>query len=163
MAREAKLALARAVALGLLIALVYYLVAPAVLPAKIAPSGFGGPPSSEEIVQAFRDEGLEVARSEPVDDEEDWQNSLVPKTYKEGTHFVIRPGRTEDDEMGGRVFTYDSEGDLEVMRNYYETVSSSSSFFYTHVYVDGLVLMQINGQIPKAQADRYGEVLKERV
>ena len=81
---------------------------------------------------------------------------MVPKTYREGTHFVIRPGRTENEEMGGRVFTYDSEDDLEVMRNYYETVSSSSMF-------DGLVLMQINGQIPKAQADRYGEVLQEEV
>ncbi len=163
MQREGKLVLGLSVVLGLLVALVYYLVAPAVLPAEIASTGFSGPPSSEEIVQAFRDEGLTVAKAEPVDEEEDWQDSLVPKTYKEGTHFVIRPGRTENDEMGGRVFTYDSEEDLEVMKNYYETVSSSSSFFYTHVYVDGLVLMQINGQIPKAQADRYGEVLKERV
>jgi hypothetical protein len=162
MKREAKIGLGLAVVLGLLITLVYYFVAPAVLPSEIAPTGLGGPPRSEEIVEAFREEGLEVARSESVDEEEDWQDNLVPKTYKEGTRFIIRPGRTENDEMGGRVFTYDSEEDLEVMRNYYETVSSSG-MFYTHVYTDGLVLMQINGQIPKAQADRYGEVLEEEV
>lgn len=163
MKREAKIGLGFAVVVGLLITLVYYLVAPAVLPSEIAPTGLGGPPSSDKIVEAFREEGLEVARSESVDDEEDWQDNLVPKTYKQGTHFVIRPGRTENEEMGGRVFTYDSEEDLEVMRNYYETVSSSSGMFYTHVYTDGLVLMQINGQIPKTQADRYGDVLQEEV
>ena len=60
MKREAKIGLGLAVVVGLLITLVYYWVAPAVLPSEIAPTGLGGPPSSEDIVEAFRDEGLEV-------------------------------------------------------------------------------------------------------
>ena len=77
MKREAKIGLGLVAVVGLLITLVYYLVAPAVLQSEIAPTGLSSPPRSEEIVQAFRDEGLEVTRSESVDDEEDWQNNLA--------------------------------------------------------------------------------------
>jgi Na+-driven multidrug efflux pump len=54
MEREAKLGLGLALVVGLLISLVLYL-APGVLP-----SAFGGRPTSEEVVQAFQAEGLEV-------------------------------------------------------------------------------------------------------
>ena len=34
---------------------------------------------------------------------------------------------------------------------------------HSHLYDDGLVLLQINGELPKPDADRYGEVLGEEV
>jgi hypothetical protein len=44
-------------------------------------------PNAEEVIQAFRDEGLEVGETQRVDREGD--RSLVPKTYEEQVSFTI--------------------------------------------------------------------------
>jgi len=122
-----------------------------------------GTPSSEDIVLAFEEQGLEVGDYYPVEQELDWNKSVVPKTYEEGTRFEI-PSLGKD--SGGRVFVFEDQEDLEVMRDYYESVEEMPIFgpsLHSHLYTDGLVLLQINGQLPKTQADRYGEVLQDEV
>jgi hypothetical protein len=55
---------------------------------------------------------------------------------------------------------------LEVLKNYYEELENMPIFgptLHTHLYEDGLVLLQITSELPKSQADRYGEVLKAEV
>ena len=79
MEREAKLGAGIALVVGLLAALVFYVALPAL--------GFSGQSTSEDVVQAFRDEGLEVGESYDVAEEEG--PSPVPRTYKEGTRFTI--------------------------------------------------------------------------
>jgi hypothetical protein len=123
----------------------------------------GGTPSSEEVVQAFEDEGLSVGQSYPVDEEPGAKNSPLPKTYIEGTRFEIPAmGKNE----GGRVFVFEDEEDLDVLERYYEEVENMPIFgpsLRSHLYQEGLVLLQINGELPKTQADRYGEVLADEV
>lgn len=46
-------------------------------------------PNTEEVIQAFRDEGLEVGETQQVDCEGD--RSFVPKTYKAQVSFTIPP------------------------------------------------------------------------
>jgi hypothetical protein len=124
--------------------------------------GFGTP-SSEDIVLAFEEEGLEVGEFYPVEQEPDWNESIVPKTYEEGTRFEIPSMGTNE---GGRVFVFESREDLEVMREYYRAVEEMPMFgpaLHSHLYEDGLVLLQINGELPKTEADRYGEVMEGEV
>jgi hypothetical protein len=112
--------------------------------------GAGGEPSSSEIVQAFEDEGLTVINPRPVQDED---LGMAPQTFEEGTHFVA----STQEDLGAKVFTYESEDDLRQMQAFYE---GFTGMFYSHVYTNDLTLLQINGQLPKAEADRYGEVLE---
>jgi hypothetical protein len=118
-------------------------------------------PSSEDVVEVFRGVGLEVGNSYPVRREPGWEESSVADSFEEGTRFEI-PSLGRD--AGGRVFVCGSRDELEMMRNYYLNIEA---FFgpshHSHLYDEGLVLLQINGRLPKAQADRYGSVLEEAV
>jgi uncharacterized membrane protein (UPF0127 family) len=120
-------------------------------------SDFAEPPSSGEVVQAFRDAGLEVGESYPVKQELGWDERPVPRTYEEATRFLI-PSLGAD--AGGRVFVFGSEEDLRAVRGFYEGLPSSER---PYVYDEGLVLVQISNQLPKAEAEGYGMVLRETV
>jgi uncharacterized membrane protein (UPF0127 family) len=115
------------------------------------------PPSSADVIQAFRDAGLEVGRSYPVEQEPDWDQRPVPKTYEEASRFEI-PSVGED--AGGRVFIFESEEDLIAVRDYYEGLPRS---ILPYVYAKGKVLLQINRNLPEAEAERYNAVLNRTV
>jgi uncharacterized membrane protein (UPF0127 family) len=115
------------------------------------------PPSSADVIQAFRDAGLEVGRSYPVEQEPDWDQRPVPKTYEEASRFEI-PSVGED--AGGRVFIFESEEDLVAVRDYYEGLPRS---ILPYVYAKGKVLLQINRNLPEAEAERYNAVLNRTV
>ena len=115
-------------------------------------TGGGGEdgPSSAEVIKAFEDAGLTVVDPRPV---EKGDLGKAPQTFEEGTHFVAS---TEED-LGAKVFTYESVGEMRKMKDFYE---GFSGFLSSHVYTKDLVLLQIHGRLPKAEADRYGEVLE---
>lgn len=194
MERQAKLGLGIALIVTLLFSLVLYL-APGALPWAL-----GGRPTSEEVVQAFEAEGLEVGTYYDVEDEEEIGiRGIQPRTYVEGTRFTIpsledpppeppeppappelkgpdgrplpesqQPKMPEMPELlelpqvdqGGRVFIFESQDDLEVLQNYYEGLGRGSGMWYSHVFAEGNVLLQINGELPKAKAEEYEAVLK---
>jgi uncharacterized membrane protein (UPF0127 family) len=119
--------------------------------------GFTEPPGFAEVVQAFRDAGLEVGESYPVEQEPGWEATLVPRTYEEATRFLI-PSLGAD--AGGRVFVFGSEADLRAVRDFYEDLATSER---PYVYDEGLVLVQLSNQLPEGEAERYGTALKEMV
>jgi hypothetical protein len=110
-------------------------------------------PNAEEVIQTFRDEGLEVGETQQVDREGD--RSFVPKTYEEQVSFTIP---SQGERVGGRVFTFESQEDLEQVREHYE---GFGELFSSHVYVEDEVLVQISGSVAGDDAERYGEVLQE--
>lgn len=112
------------------------------------------PPSSDEIVQSFKDKGLEVGTPRDVDDDSDWASNLVPKTYTEGTHFDV--GK----DQGGQVLVFKEESDKKVMQSYWEDLNSKGGNFYSHVYERPNALLHINGKLSKGKADEYNEVFQ---
>jgi len=110
-------------------------------------------PTAKEVIEAFRDEGLEVGEVQTVERSED--RSLIPKTYEEQMSFTIP---SSGERSGGRVFTFPSREDLDPVSEFYEEFGG---VFASYVYVEGNVLVQIDGDVPEDQADRYGEVLQE--
>lgn len=115
------------------------------------------PPGSAEVVQAFRDAGLEVGESYPVEQEPGWEERPVPRTYEEATRFLV-PSLGAD--AGGRVFVFGSEENLRAVRDFYEDLAPSER---PYVYDEGLVLVQISNQLPEDEAERYGAALRETV
>jgi len=111
----------------------------------------------DEVIQAFQNAGLEVGEAYPVEEEPGWDETLVPKSYAQAVRFRI-PSLGED--SGGRVFVFDSEGDLATVRSFYESLDPSVR---PRVYVKDQVLLQITNNLPEAEADRYGAVLQEAV
>ena|SRR5215207_3313187 len=114
-------------------------------------------PTVEEVIQAFREEGLEVGETRQVDREVDREvdRSFVPKTYKEQVSFTVP---SQGERVRGWVFTFESPEDLEQVREHYE---GFGELFSSYVYVKNKVLVQISGSMPEEQAERYGEVLWE--
>ena len=110
-------------------------------------------PTAEEMIQAFRDEGFEVGEVQPISRSED--RSLIPKTYEEQVSFTIP---SSGERVKGRVFTFLSRETLDPVHEYYEEFGS---MFSSYIYVEGNVLVQIVGEVPEDQAERYGEVLRE--
>ncbi|MEJ7872033.1 MAG: DUF192 domain-containing protein [Rubrobacteraceae bacterium] len=119
--------------------------------------GFLETPGPEEVVQTFVNAGLEVGEVYPVEEESGWQETRIPKSYTQAARFRIP---SLEGDAGGRVFVFDSEEGLAAVRDYYERLTSSVR---PHLYVEGQMLLQITNQLPKAEADRYGAILKESV
>jgi hypothetical protein len=120
-------------------------------------------PSSEEVVLAYQEEGLEVGSFYPIEADPGFSTSAVPKVYEEGTRFEI-PSLGPD--QGGRVFVFKSQRDLQVMADYYTNLARMPVFgphLHSHLYSEGPVLVQINGELPSSQADLYRQVLEQEV
>jgi hypothetical protein len=120
----------------------------------------------DEVIQAFQNAGLEVGETYPVEEEPGWDANTVPKTYAQAARFTIpslgvpEEGVPGPRDRGGRVFVFNSEEDLDAVRNFYEGLPPTVR---PHVYVKDQVLLQIANNLPKAEADRYGAVLQEAV
>ena len=121
--------------------------------------------SPDEVIQAFENAGLEVGETYPVEEEPGWDETQVPKRYAQALRFTIpslgvpEEGVPGPRDRGGRVFVFDSQRDLDAVRGYYEALGPSA---LPHVYVkDQVLLLQINNDLAKAEADRYGAVLQE--
>lgn len=146
--------LAFSVIVGIVIAVLLYALG--------ALSSTGNPftsrqPTSSKVVQAFRENNLEVGNSYSVEQDPTWAGSPVPKTYKDATRFEI-PSMGQD--KGGHVFTFDSASDMKPVQDYYQGFSGA---FYSYVYVNKgkNILVQINGELPKKKAQQYENVLQK--
>ena len=124
-------------------------------------------PTPEMIVKVFEDKGLEVGDYYAVEQEEDWEASSVPEVYEGGVRFEI-PSLGKS--AGGRVFTFESYNEARVMFEYYESLGKMpgsgpklESHLYAEGYLGGYALLQISGEFPKSEANRYGQVLEDEI
>ena len=120
-------------------------------------------PTTQDVVRAFVDEGLEVGEYYDVEDDPEWGTGTLPKTMDSGTRFEL-PSYTagQDPIIIGDVFHFATSEDQRIVSDYLETVSEASGgMFYTHVYETDGFLLKIDGNVPKNVADRYGGVLEE--
>ncbi len=119
-------------------------------------------PTTEDVVRAFVDEGLEVGEYYDVEDDPEWGTGLLPKTMDSGTRFELPSYTVGEDPSIGDVFHFATSEDQRIVSDYLETVSEAGGgMFYTHVYETDGFLLNIDGNVPKNVADRYGGVLEE--
>ncbi len=155
--REAKLGLGIALIIVLIAAITAYL---ALGTTSFSPGDQVFQPSSADVVQAFVDEGLEVAAFYNVEDSPEWGTGMLPKTMEEGTRFELSGYSRGNEPAIGDVFRFATEEDQRVVSEYLETVGQSSGLFYTHVYETDGLLLKIDGSVPKPVAERYNEVFQ---
>ena len=62
---------------------------------------------------------------------------------------------------GGRVFTFESEEDLAEVRDFYEGLGEAGGPFFSWVFAEGNVLIQISGRLPEEGARRYEAILED--
>jgi hypothetical protein len=110
------------------------------------------PLNAANVLAAFKANGLEAENT----------FAMTPKDYGlapylgRGTRFLI-PSLCA--ECGGRIFDFDNQADLAKVENYYVTMGKSSAIFWSWTFKNGNVLLQINGDLPEAQAFRYRDIL----
>ena len=108
--------------------------------------------TSDQIVTAFKDAGLEA--------EDTWELTVddygLAPYVGSGVRFLI-PSLCED--CGGRVFVFESDKDLQSIKDYYETIAEASALFFSWIYVRDNALVQINGDLPENQALKYKSAL----
>ncbi len=108
--------------------------------------------SSADVIAAFQAAGLEVGDTSviPTDDP-----GPVPNSYVEATRFLI-PSLGPD--SGGRVFSFASVGERDMVLEYYQNLPLAG--FTTWVTADGLLVLQINNQLPRERWLEYVAVFE---
>ncbi len=119
-----------------------------------APLIFSSTVTPQDVINAFKAMGLEAenVRAMTKDD-----YGLSPMA-SEGMRFYI-PSLGAD--KGGRVMYYDDPAILQAAKTYYEELGKSSAIFFSWVFVNGNILVQINGELPEEQAVKYESALLE--
>lgn len=110
--------------------------------------------TSQDAIAAFQAAGLEAENPRPLL-EEDY--GIAPQVAQEGTRFLI-PSLCA--ECGGRVFSFSSPQNLDILKTYYVTISESSPAFFTWVFEKDNILVQINGDLSEERAREYETALE---
>ena len=81
---------------------------------------------------------------------------LAPMNALEGYRFII-PSLCAD--CGGRLYIFDDPQKLGQMKEYYDGLAEVSAMYFSWVFVQDNILIQINGDLPEAQALQYQQAL----
>ncbi|KAB2332920.1 stress protein [Bacillus mesophilum] len=118
-------------------------------------SNGGGDLTVDESIEAFANAGLE-AESPTEMTKDDY--GMAPMKAEEGKRILL-PSLCED--CGGRVFSYDSQDDLEQMKAYYDEMGEESAMLFSWTIVHKNILVQLNGDLSEDQYKEYEKALKE--
>jgi hypothetical protein len=133
---------------------------PAIPTATIIPSPTAtftpAPITLESVVYALKSAGLE-AENPTLLSKSDY--GLAPYVCK-GAHFFV-PSVCSD--CGGRVFICPNQDDLTLLQNYYQDLGRQSAAFFSWVFAKNNVLIQINGDMSEAIAQKYNSVLQSLI
>lgn len=102
----------------------------------------------QQVIDAFQAAGLE-AESPRAMAAGDY--GMAPMAA-EGIRFLV-PAIC--DKCGGRVMSYASTSDRDNAKSYYDELSQVSATFFSWTFTRDNVLVQINGDLPEAQARLY--------
>lgn len=115
-------------------------------------SGGGSNLTTNEVVEAFQDAGLKV--EDPREMTKD-DYGIAPMTANEGT--IIGIG----DDMNARVFSFDNEEDLDTHKAVYDELGKSSAMFFSWTIKHKNILVQMGGDLPEEEFNKYKAALEE--
>ncbi|MCB9136730.1 MAG: hypothetical protein H6642_00110 [Caldilineaceae bacterium] len=113
--------------------------------------GGGAEPTTDDVVAAFEQAGLECVDPHPGVFTDD---SLVPKTFEEVTVCEL-PSQGEDDSLA--IYRFSSEENLKQVKDFYE---GFSGLFGSYLYQNGNLLVQTFNTMPIELAEQYDEALQ---
>lgn len=104
--------------------------------------------TTEDVIQKFKDDGLEVGGTSDLEDKE------FGNMRKEGKRILI-PSLGED--AGGRLFLFKNEKDLAQAKSYYDELGNAGPMFYSHTHQKGNFLLQMNGDMSDSNFNKYAD------
>lgn len=111
--------------------------------------------TTDDVVQSFKDAGLEV---EDVRDMTKDDYGMAPMTATDGVRFLV-PSLGEN--AGGRIMVFDNEDDLDQTKAYYDELGESSAMLFSWTIKHENALIQINGDLPESKYEEYKKALQE--
>lgn len=108
----------------------------------------------QDVLEAFQEAGLEAE----VGGEMTPQDYGVAPVGEEGIRFLI-PSLGE--ESGGRIIRYESAQAAAAAKEVYDSLGEQSGLLFTWAFQNGALVVQINGDLPEAQAREYEDVLNQ--
>lgn len=106
----------------------------------------------EQVIAAFKAAGLEAESARPMTKDD---YGMAPYVGQ-GIRFVI-PSVCAD--CGGRILAIDDKADLQRARAFYDDLGKQSAMLFSWTYVRENILVQLNGDLPEAQAKKYEAAL----
>jgi len=106
---------------------------------------------SKDVVQAFKNTGLEVEGAKPA-------FILSPIAPKEGIMFLIPSFGTN---IGGYVSSYNSGDELKAYKNYYLKMNKNPESPAWWIFEKDNILLLISGKVPVEKAREYEKVLNQ--
>jgi hypothetical protein len=116
-------------------------------------SGEKQEPKPKDVIAAFEDAGLEVGETSEMGKDD---YGMAP-LGDEGIRFLI-PSLGED--AGGRVIYYEDKEYLNKAKDYYVDLGKESAMLFSHVFTNGNIIVQINGDLDESKAKEYEKSLK---
>jgi hypothetical protein len=118
----------------------------------------GGAPAAavtpEQVLAQIKAAGLE-AESPSAMQASDY--GPAPLLCQDGARRFLIPSMGAD--KGGRLYVCANADDAAKLKTYYDEMGKASALFASHTFQKGGVLVQINGDLDKAVADKYGAVV----
>lgn len=127
-----------------------------VLALLLAGCGGGGAAavSPDDVIAKFKAAGLEAEGAAKMTPD---MYGPAPLLCQDGARRFMTPALGED--KGGRLFVCASETDAAKLKTYYDELGKASALFHSWTYQKGGVLVQLNGELDQATADKYGAVI----
>lgn len=108
--------------------------------------------TGDDVANAFKDAGLEAENVRPLTREE---YGLAPFVGT-GTRFFV-PSLGENN--GGRIIVTETAEDADLIEAFYVEAGQQSALFFSHVFRNGNIVVQINGDLPDETAAEYEAAL----
>lgn len=101
----------------------------------------------QQVVDGFKKAGLPVGEARTIAAQD---YGAAPKVC-DGVIFPL----TALKDANGRAFVCKTNEDRDRLAGYYRELGKASALFFSHVYVKGSVVLQLNGELPEADARRF--------
>ena len=108
--------------------------------------------STDDVIQSFKDAGLEIGATSDLAKKE------YGNTREEGKRILV-PALGED--SGGRLFKFKNEKGLIAAKSYYDELGNGAPMLYSHTYANGVFLLQMNGDMEDAEFEKYKNAMDE--
>lgn len=108
--------------------------------------------SGEDVIEAFKDAGLDVGVSRKM---REIDYGFAPVVC-EGTLFYITSLGVIN---GGHIYICETPEDMEKLVTYYTDLSKKSSALHTWVYTKDNIVLQLNGELPEDKAKQFEAAL----
>lgn len=109
--------------------------------------------TADDVVAAFQAAGLEAEDARPMTADD---YGLAPYVG-EGVRFGI-PSLGGD--KGGRVIAVGDDEEREQLAAYYQELGRANAAFFSWVFVRDNIVLQLNGDLPEAEARQYEAALE---